>query len=748
MKGGSSVLRDLGIALLLAALAGECGKATLTARDADVPRVDGAGGTAGDGGAADAIGSNDAGGFNDAGGSNDVGGSSDAPSDGRDSAPPVNDSWIYVVTPSGVERVKAAGGAFTPFGVVAPTKSVSPSPNGQLVAQELVDERVAVFDASNSSVGSAFDIRTGLLGWSDDSTLLFFDWVTASLVQTSVDGQMRQQLTVPPSLGLSGYTTATLSPDRTLVLVASQPVASATGTGPHLAVLSAANGVLVDDIGVLTQGGATWTGDGRLLMRSPSGTGLVALSPRSGTSTSVPSSPALDTANCGVITSYQAGKVVLAKVVFLNGSDLGTCIAFATFDVDSGATSNEALAVPASNSNGLNPVPFAQSADETLAAVGLGAMLELGTVAGGTRAPVGMASGSILNVGWAHPTGGVATLVVPTKPPSSADGLAGAPSVASRSGGTDCSTGRWVNRTPSPLPAGWPRSRSGFGFAFDSDRGTLLVDGGVIPTPGGPLNLDYETMQWDGASAQWTNYSRPDGFGPVGDRSLAYDTRHHVILALGDDVPYDGPWTWTPDAGWKNLRFSGLVGARPFQSSGATSVYDLSRDRWIVSGGWEWDGAAWQQSTAPPPGGTTQLAGARLVYDSKRGHVYSVGNRDRGPSPWLYDPTQNQWTAQPSSGPSPLPRDWAGVAYDTRRDRVMVFAGYVLANGSGGTVGDLAEWDPASGAWQQCPTTGDAPGARMKVAMAYDPTRDVLVLYGGDSGSGTTSTDVWEWYVP
>jgi hypothetical protein len=36
----------------------------------------------------------------------------------------------------------------------------------------------------------------------------------------------------------------------------------------------------------------------------------------------------------------------------------------------------------------------------------------------------------------------------------------------------------------------------------------------------------------------------------------------------------------------------------------------------------------------------------------------------------------------------------------------------------------------------------------MKAAFAYDPTRDVLVLYGGDPGSGSTTTDVWEWYLP
>ena len=88
------------------------------------------------------------------------------------------------------------------------------------------------------------------------------------------------------------------------------------------------------------------------------------------------------------------------------------------------------------------------------------------------------------------------------------------------------------------------------------------------------------------------------------------------------------------------------------------------------------------------------------------------------------------------------------MTYDARRDRVMVFGGFVLSNGSGRIVGDLSEWDPESGAWHACPAAGEAPGARMNAAFAYDANRDVLVLYGGDAAEGSPATDLWEWYVP
>jgi hypothetical protein len=206
--------------------------------------------------------------------------------------------------------------------------------------------------------------------------------------------------------------------------------------------------------------------------------------------------------------------------------------------------------------------------------------------------------------------------------------------------------------------------------------------------------------------------------------------------------------------GWQNLRLSPIdAGARPLGIG--PSIYDAARDRWLLLGGaamwenWEWDGAVWTERGTPVP--AAPPGGSRLVYDDARGRIYLFGNRNMGTAPWLYEPSEGRWTAQPSTGPSSLPRDWAAVAYDARRDRVMIFGGYALnsAGTSGSAFGDLAEWDPASGAWQSCSGEDVGPGPRTYAALGYDPGRDVLVLFGGQPlGSTSTSTDVWEWYVP
>jgi hypothetical protein len=657
---------------------------------------------------------------------------------------PTDGTWIYVATAKGLERIKAAGGAFETFGVEADTLSVFPSPSGKRVAQELADGRVAVFDDTGARQG-AFDVRRGLLGWSDEDTLLFLDPETKFLQQTSVDGQLRRYLPLPDGVNAYGYTNARLSPDHGLIAAFAEPWAKDNIAGSYLFVLSATDGTRIRDLGV-PYGGGVWTGDGRLFVETDVGLGDL-VDPRTGTKTSVQRWPTL-VSSCGLASWYEPGKIVVGRS-FYSGGDQVLC-AQAVIDLPTGATT------PADEPRVETPDlgPFALSPDNRQAAVATFAELSLAAVKGGTPKLLGVAMDKIVGIGWAHPLPGHAKFPpLPLPPPTNVPGAAGAPSTASRSGGTDCATGRWVNRTPAPLPVGWPASRTASSFAFDTDRGTLLVEGGLAGNLGTLPDLGYETLEWDGAQGQWTNLSRPDGYGPTMGRALAYDAHHKLVLGQGTDLFADGPWTWT-QAGWRNLRSTEPYG-RPIRLSNAATVYDLARDRWIVSGGyvttltWEWDGTAWVRTEAGLPGGNaTQAAGARLVYDSRRARVYSVGNRDRGPAPWLYEPDQKTWTAQPSTGPSALPRDWAGVAYDARRDRVMVFGGLVVSTQGGGMVADLSEWDPATGAWRQCADAAGGPGPRMNAAFAYDPRRDVLVLYGGDTPTGTPATDVWEWYVP
>jgi RHS repeat-associated protein len=88
-------------------------------------------------------------------------------------------------------------------------------------------------------------------------------------------------------------------------------------------------------------------------------------------------------------------------------------------------------------------------------------------------------------------------------------------------------------------------------------------------------------------------------------------------------------------------------------------------------------------------------------------------------------------------GHVPTARGYAFSAYDSGRDRDVVFGGY--SNGS--FLSDTWEWDGRD--WtSKSPTT--SPSARDGEQMAYDPAIGKTVLFGGWNGSASLG-DTWTW---
>ena len=92
------------------------------------------------------------------------------------------------------------------------------------------------------------------------------------------------------------------------------------------------------------------------------------------------------------------------------------------------------------------------------------------------------------------------------------------------------------------------------------------------------------------------------------------------------------------------------------------------------------------------------------------------------------------WTLRSSGGPSA--RLGATMAYDSTRQVVVLFGG----RGDGGTSGQTWEWDGL--AWTLESESG--PSQRQFAKMVYDDANGVCVLFGGVSG-GLQSGETWEW---
>ncbi len=89
----------------------------------------------------------------------------------------------------------------------------------------------------------------------------------------------------------------------------------------------------------------------------------------------------------------------------------------------------------------------------------------------------------------------------------------------------------------------------------------------------------------------------------------------------------------------------------------------------------------------------------------------------------------------------PSGRFSAGLAYDTQRQRAVLFGGQVK-NEEGRIYNSAETWEWDGQDWALMATGG--PSGRAFAAMGYDPQRKVVVLYGGQNDSGLLS-DVWEW---
>ena len=231
----------------------------------------------------------------------------------------------------------------------------------------------------------------------------------------------------------------------------------------------------------------------------------------------------------------------------------------------------------------------------------------------------------------------------------------------------------------------------------------------------------------------------------------AYDSNRNRLVVYGGSsnggADLGDTWEWDGST-WSMLK----PAVSPPVLAGATMAYDSARGVSVLFGGstptattsdtWEWDGTNWTRralATSPPP-----MVWATMVYDSARSRMVLFGSYSQfgvaAPQTWEFDGTG--WTqAHPASSPSA--RTGAGMAFDSTRNRVVLFGGH--DSNSGQRMADTWQWDGAN--WVQL-TPSVSPYARLWHAMAYDPVRDRIVLFGGDHiqpYSLGDENDTWEW---
>lgn len=312
----------------------------------------------------------------------------------------------------------------------------------------------------------------------------------------------------------------------------------------------------------------------------------------------------------------------------------------------------------------------------------------------------------------------------------------------------------WMQKSPPDKPDG----RTFFAMAYDVDRGVVVLFGA--------FGLQ-DTWEWDGKV--WSERT------PVADipsarygHAMVYDTNRDVTVLFGGDYLQDS-WEWDGSTStWTDVT---PVGTKPSGRSFHAMAFDSNRNVAVLFGGddnsgdcngtgtdscddvWEWNGATATWSQRTPTGSSPQpRVRHSLVFDSASsrqvallfGGTVPVGNCHGGPASlcndtWEWDGTTSAWTDVTPAGTKPQIRYEQAMAFDSTREVAVLFGGCV------GTTPqqDTWEWDGATETWSDRTSVLALPDARCRHAMAYDSTRNVTVMFGGEWAA--SYQDTWEW---
>ena len=349
----------------------------------------------------------------------------------------------------------------------------------------------------------------------------------------------------------------------------------------------------------------------------------------------------------------------------------------------------------------------------------------------------------------------------------------------------DLSNG-FVERTNSDVG---PSARSQHGMVFEKSTGNVLLFGGGVARTDGSNNpiaqtgvsVAYgDTWEWNPTTGKWTELQPASAPSARYDAALVWDSKRNVAVLFGgmekpqdglNGIPKQDTWEWDPATqGWTNRT---IPGTKPSPRYGHAMAYDPGRGTIVLVGGWdidtgegladvwEWDptsGAWTQRLVGSEPNLPLARMYASLVTDSAQDLLDLVGgltvsstNPPDGEI-WELNPATDAFTDRtplPAKG-WPSPRSGPALAFCPATGKMYLFGGQ---DGNRVLQDDLSEWDGTS--WSLVASDVRPPG-RMDAAMAYDPFRKSLILFGGstnwpssaasaDSLPAELLDDTWEW---
>jgi hypothetical protein len=264
---------------------------------------------------------------------------------------------------------------------------------------------------------------------------------------------------------------------------------------------------------------------------------------------------------------------------------------------------------------------------------------------------------------------------------------------------------------------------------------------GCTPTSGERSSMN---VIWGWNGERWHRVAE-GGPNPLVLGGTAYDEKRDVVVLYGgysleENKCARETWEWDGET-WTKKEVES-----PAPCDHVEMVYDASRGEVILFGGgdenqnlntrtWSWNGERWNAiADAGPPG----RAHFGLVYDNAHEQILLYGGYADKIIEDFWAWKSGEW--QQISLPGPGPLSHAGVAL--YEDGLIIFGGASTTS----TFSSLSDktWKLTDGAWSQLELETH-PSRRGSPAMAYDPGRKRIVLYGGFAPARSEQNDTWEW---
>lgn len=294
-----------------------------------------------------------------------------------------------------------------------------------------------------------------------------------------------------------------------------------------------------------------------------------------------------------------------------------------------------------------------------------------------------------------------------------------------------------------------PPKRAHHALVYDGQRQRVLLTGGNVPIDGGKANSSFNDL-WAFDGMHWA--ALPSSGVEVWGMRLAFDSRRQRVVSFGgisnrraiSDLRLLEKDMWTTLAQHSEMPAAEAGFVYDSRRDRFVAFGGTLGDGSAYGDTWEFAGSTWAKVATESP---RARQGHAMVFDERRGRTVifgGTGSYISGQRPprlgdvWEFD--GRTWSARKFAD-GPGPRTSPGAAYDSKRGVTLVFGGV----DDSGFLGDLWAWTGAE--WRKLAGASSAsPVPRAMGQLAYDHRRDRVVLFGGrNRWPDGDLNDTWEW---